>query len=213
VATACNYVENALYQTSHLVGSPLWPVHRLDTPTTGLLLFSKSSKECARLTKSFRARTVHKFYSLIAEAESPASPDLPPAGTLVTHWMDLSGTTAPKPIAFREDAANGFDKEAKLVIEDLRDLAPEAGEPEGLRRKLVMVKLLTGRTHQIRAQFGLLGWPLRNDVLYRPHFCRDTVEASGLDPFNPVLDLRCYRMQFEFKDHVFDVSVDPNVPK
>jgi len=70
------------------------------------------------------------------------------------------------------------------------------------------VKLLTGRTHQIRAQFAHLGWPLKNDTMYRKGYVREEAECTH-DVFNTNLKLRCFRVEFEFQGKHYDVQAPP----
>src|SRR5437763_12576104 len=56
-------------------------VHRLDKPTSGVLLFARTSKAAARLSEQFRAGAVEKVYWAVGEGELPQ-----PAGTL-EDWL------------------------------------------------------------------------------------------------------------------------------
>lgn len=122
-------------------------VHRLDQPVSGVVLFAKTSKAAARLSKQFRERTIRKVYRVLATGTpNQASMDL-------IHYLrkenSLKATVFPRPA--------GGAKKAELsytVIES----SPN--------RSLLSVTLRTGRFHQIRAQLAFIGHPVLGDVKY-----------------------------------------------
>jgi 23S rRNA pseudouridine1911/1915/1917 synthase len=205
IATNDNIIENALHQTSELIGQKLWSVHRLDHPTSGCLIFAKSSNACSVLNKSWAACT-KKYYSLLAQAERPDPPVLPIAGSKITHSMDTTARGVPKPISDKPEEERGIDKECSLILESYESLGTLPGS--NLPRAFAKVQLLTGRTHQIRTQFAQLGWPLEHDILYREGFDRDYCELNGIDYFDPDLSLRCYRLKFEYQGQQYDVELE-----
>jgi len=139
VAGSDNGVENATYLTSQHLNTPLWPVHRLDTPTTGLLILAKSSAACSSLGKSWSNGSVNKYYSVLAHANEKNPTPLPEPGTTVTHWMNFHDSEMPRPIQDDQDEAKGFDKHVALVLQDWKPIEPaETGEPMAL----CQVKLL-----------------------------------------------------------------------
>ncbi len=154
-----------------------------------------------------------KWYALVAHADSDRPELLPTPGTTVEHWMYLSERDAPKPIRRERDDAAGFDKDARLVVEGWQPLAPSLADGRALA--LVKVRLLTGRTHQIRAQMGLLGWSLENDLMFRSGFDKLRLQKAGVDIFSVPLALSCYRMRFSLRGELFDVEApacDANAP-
>jgi len=120
-------------------------VHRLDKDTSGLLVAAKNDLAYHGLVRQLKVRDVHRLYVAIAKGE------LKGAGTI-----DAPIGRSPndrKKMAVR--TADG--KEART-----RFLSLEAGEDASL----VMCKLDTGRTHQIRAHMAYIKHPLLGDDLY-----------------------------------------------
>ncbi|MCE5293392.1 MAG: RluA family pseudouridine synthase [Chlamydiales bacterium] len=131
----------------------LHPIHRLDKPTSGVVLFAKTSKALSRLQAMMRERKIEKTYLAICEGSV-----MPKTGTL-TH---------------------------NLVHDDHKAFVAPDGKPSILHYKvianikgnsLVSVDLVTGRYHQIRAQFHAIGHPVAGDKKYdsRQGFYQDTI--------------------------------------
>jgi RluA family pseudouridine synthase len=120
-------------------------VHRLDRPTSGLLVFARTSKSAARLSEAFRRREVEKRYLAIVEG----NPD--ETGSF-TDWLVRSGRHV--------RLANPQSKDARMASLSYRKLGT-SGEAA-----LVEVELKTGRKHQIRVQFAERGHPLVGDLRY-----------------------------------------------
>ena len=119
-------------------------VHRLDRPVGGIMVFAKTSKAAARLTKSFQNKKIDKRYLAIIHGR-----------------MDKEG----KLIDFIERKSNGnsiVSKNGKEAILTYKELDyNEDGDCS-----LVEVKLETGRHHQIRVQFASRGHYLLGDQRY-----------------------------------------------
>ena len=123
-------------------------VHRLDRPVGGLMVYARSRAAASVLSGQVRAGQMEKQYLAVLEGEAPAE-----AGEL-RDW--LARDTA----ARRTFAVPGPSKQARQAVLRYRLLARAGG------RSLVLVTLLTGRTHQIRAQFSSRGLPLAGDRKY-----------------------------------------------
>ena len=122
--------------------------HRLDRPTSGVVLFARTSKALERLSAAFREGNVHKTYwALIAEK--------PPAlsGTLV-HWLTRN---AEQNKSYAWEAPRPGAREARLSYRLLFSLE---------RYHLLEIELLTGRHHQIRAQLHAIGCHIKGDLKY-----------------------------------------------
>lgn len=123
-------------------------VHRLDRPTSGVMVFARTSKAAARLSEQIRTGEFEKTYLAVLTAAPQ-----PPAGEL-KHWL-VKDEAAHIARTAREGSAGA--KEARLAYETL-------SVKDGLC--LVRVRLLTGRFHQIRVQFAALGCAVYGDMKY-----------------------------------------------
>jgi len=120
--------------------------HRLDRPTSGLVVLAKTSKALARMNAVFSGRDIQKTYWAIVEGHVD-----PPSGRLVHHLV-RDGKTKKSFVSQRPDA-----QEAILRYEVL-----ETGD----RYSLVEIDLETGRHHQIRVQLQAIGHPIKGDLKY-----------------------------------------------
>lgn len=171
-ATLDNAVENAKYALERTLGIPLYTTHRLDIATRGLLLFAKSPRAQAGLNRRFAERKIEKIY--LAKSRSRVPP-----GHYV-HYMDRASRV---PRSIQEPFATGW-WDCRLQVEESGPL------PSGDHWH--RVRLITGRTHQIRAQFAALGSPLTGDPLYGG---REEEE----------LGLECAEMAFEWRGRLWRV--------
>lgn len=140
-------------------------VHRLDRPVQGVMVFAKSSKAAARLTKQIQNHEFQKHYLAI-----------------------INGNLKEKKGEFRdylEKLENGntvvtdskYGKEAILKYEVLKEIE---------NYSLVRIELITGRHHQIRVQFASRGYSLVGDQRYgiedKKQICLCSYQLSFLHP-------------------------------
>src|SRR5262245_10582031 len=123
-------------------------VHRLDKPTSGVLLFARTSKAAARLSEQFREGGVEKVYWAVVE-----KPLAVPAGTL-EDWL-RKDETAGRVEVVRPDAAG-----AKHAVVHYHQKATHGG------LALVELRPQTGRTHQLRVQLSERHHPIVGDFKY-----------------------------------------------
>lgn len=123
-------------------------VHRLDRPTSGILVFAKTSKALSRLNAIFHDRTVRKWYWAIVDQAPPQE-----EGDLV-HFL-LRTEKENKSRAFDEAGPNR--QEARLHYRI-------AGRTD--RYVLLELEIKTGRHHQIRAQLQAIGVHIKGDLKY-----------------------------------------------
>ena len=123
-------------------------VHRLDRPTSGIVVFAKSSKALVRLNKQFKLRTPKKTYWVIVSKKF-----LHKEGSL-THWMTRN-TKQNKSKAHADEVPNS--KFAELYFKSLKSFD---------NYRLLEVNLKTGRHHQIRAQLSAINFPIQGDLKY-----------------------------------------------
>ena len=181
-ATLDNYVENAAYILSQQLGYPVYVTHRLDVATHGLLILAKSAKAQAALNKQFAKRQVEKIYR--ARTSQPV-----PLG-LHTHWMNPE-SRVPKQIS-AQPVPGWWECQLEVL----------ASGPQTL------IRLITGKTHQIRAQFAAMGSAVDGDYVY----------GSKVPAREGQIDLECFGMNFRWlqKDLKIDRSLrtgpEPSVP-
>lgn len=149
VASAHEGEKHALAMLRAQLGRPrqeshLWPVHRLDRDTSGVLLFATSA--AIKETVSAAWASAEKTYLAIVEG-TPS----PAAGTIDQPLrMDSKG--------FR--AYVGAHAQAKAAVTHFQTIRSVK------QRTLLEVQLETGRQHQIRAHFAWLKHPVVGDVRY-----------------------------------------------
>jgi tRNA pseudouridine65 synthase len=128
----------ALNLTRNAIGQWVYPVHRLDRATSGVLVFALSPEHARTLQESFGGREVEKTYLALVRGKPPA------------HGVIDS------PMEKRE---GGPDVEA---ITEYRTLFVS----DVVRLSLVEARPLTGRRHQIRRHFRRINHPIAGDVRY-----------------------------------------------
>lgn len=122
--------------------------HRIDRNTSGLVLFAKDEETLAALTAAIRNHEIEKHYLCICLGS------VRPKSATLTHqlWKD-----AKRGRVYLSDVPQ---KGSKTAILQYRVLAERAG------LSLVEATLVTGRTHQVRAQMATAGFPLLGDEKY-----------------------------------------------
>ncbi len=145
----------ALQEARDLLGRHVYPVHRLDKPTSGALLFGLSPESARRLCDSFVAEDVEKRYLAV-----------------VRGWPPEEGAID-YPLAEVEDRMNGPRETGALqeALTHFRRLATtelpfQVGPHPTTRYALLEVSPRTGRRHQIRRHFKHLFHPLVGDTKY-----------------------------------------------
>jgi len=133
-------------------------VHRLDRPTSGLVVFSKTSKALPRLNKLFSEKKANKTYWAIVK-EAPSKIE----DTLI-HWLKRN------PKQNKSYAHLNEVEGSKKAVLDYR-----------LIKKLnsyflLEIDLKTGRHHQIRSQLTAIGCPIKGDLKYG--FSRSNKDGS-----------------------------------
>jgi len=123
-------------------------VHRLDRPTSGIVVFARTSKALSRLNKLFVERKTEKTYWAIVKNPPPKTED-----TLI-HFLRRNPKQN-KSYANSNEVPNS--KKAILRYRLIKKLD---------NYSLVEIDLKTGRHHQIRAQLTAIGCPIKGDLKY-----------------------------------------------
>lgn len=127
-------------------------VHRLDRPVGGLIVYAKSKRAAAALTKCIQERALKKTYLCVVHG-IPETPQ----GELIHYLKKKSGQN----LSLAVHANNEGAKMAKLSYQLL-----ESSTAKAEKCALLQVDLETGRHHQIRVQMSTVGLPLWGDSKY-----------------------------------------------
>ncbi|MCJ8008215.1 RluA family pseudouridine synthase [Lederbergia wuyishanensis] len=127
-------------------------VHRLDRPVGGIMVFAKTSKAASRLSDVIRRQTMDRRYIAVVRGTPPRKKGV------LEHYLYKDQR---KNIVYTVPSTHKEGKKAILeyeVIEQNGDLS------------LLAVRILTGRSHQIRVQLSASGCPLFGDQKYGQAF-------------------------------------------
>ncbi|SFC31771.1 23S rRNA pseudouridine1911/1915/1917 synthase [Zunongwangia mangrovi] len=123
-------------------------VHRLDRPTSGIVLFSKTSKALPRLNKLFQQKEAKKTYWAVVKNRPPKDKDV------LVHYLKRNPKQN-KSFAHKNEVPDS--KKAILEYRILKELN---------NYFLLEIDLHTGRHHQIRSQLSAIGCPIKGDLKY-----------------------------------------------
>ncbi len=163
--TVDNLHENAAYQLSQHLQTPIYVTHRLDVATQGILFLAKAKTTQREFNLALQQGRVEKTY--VAQVQG----DLAFTG-LVEHYMEPS---AYLPKRLSKIPVNGWQKclleilsyQRRSSIPSTKKMMSQESPTEGKEFITeVHIRLITGRTHQIRAQLANLGYPILGDPLY-----------------------------------------------
>ncbi|MHA6696529.1 RluA family pseudouridine synthase [Chryseobacterium sp. A301] len=179
-------IKNFIKVRDHKPGNVfLGLVHRIDRPTSGLVIYAKTSKALSRLTQMVKNREIRKTYWAVVPKAG-----IEDSGELI-HYLKKNEKNN-KAIVFPREAPGA--KEAILSYRVHTLLA---------NYMLLEVDLKTGRHHQIRAQLSKIGVPIKGDLKY------------GSPRSNPDGGIHLHARQLEFVHPVTkeQVTITAEVPK
>jgi len=175
--------EFALQQLRNQVGYHVYPTHRLDRKTSGVLLFAKSSEANSAMQKRFAAREVQKTYLALVRG----------------HTADEGEIDYPL------SNENNKAKEARTLYTTKHkfDIPLPFGKHKTSRYSLVELKPLTGRFHQLRKHMAHIFHPIIGD---RPHGCNKQnklwKEQFGMD----TMLLHASQLEFSINGHSINIE-------
>ena len=149
------YIKNKYNKPGNVY---LGVVHRLDRPTSGIVLFAKTSKALPRLNKLFAEKKATKTYWALVKNKPPKTEDQ------LVNWLKKNPKNN-KSTAYDKEIVNS--KKAILNYKIIKRLD---------NFFLLEIDLETGRHHQIRSQLSKIGCPIKGDLKYG--FDRSNRDAS-----------------------------------
>ncbi len=142
------------------------PMHRLGRGTTGLTLFALTEAARRAIQDDWQSRRVRKHYLAVAQGITPERQLIRTPIGPVPHPL-LGSVHAAKP--------DGRPSESELIR------LAVAGENTCAPKSVVLVRIATGRPHQIRIHLASIGHPLAGDPLFLPggHPAPDSTAVPG----------------------------------
>ncbi len=182
-------------QTLHAqLGTPVYPVHRIDRPTSGLLMFALDHEAMVALKRKFEACELTKTYWAIVRGHSPQE-------GLIDHPLrKLNDFKGPNKHEASQEAQTAFTTLAQS------ELPYSTGRYDSTRYSLVQLHPKTGRRHQLRRHLDHIHHPIIGDTRHgdntlnlilreRYDFIRLMLAATRLEFTHPfteeAIDIQC----------------------
>ncbi|MFD2602899.1 RluA family pseudouridine synthase [Flavobacterium suzhouense] len=157
-------------------------VHRLDRPTTGIVLFARTSKALTRLNELFKNRETKKTYWAVVKNKPSQK-----SATLV-HYLKRNEKTNTSKAHIKEVPDS---KQASLDYTIIKELNNYTA---------LEINLHTGRHHQIRSQLSAIGSPIKGDLKY------------GFDRSNPDGGIHLHARKLKFIHPVSKENIEITAP-
>lgn len=160
-------------------------LHRLDRPVAGVMVFAKTSKCASRISLQIRERKMDKRYRTVVRGVPEKSEE-----TLCSYIV--KDETQNQVTVYQAGKAGALPPNAKEGVLSYRKVGEALRDGPGGPRRLALleVHLITGRSHQIRAQLSDAGFPVLGDRKYGPddHFYRGEIclESFSLSFLHPI---------------------------
>ena len=160
-------------------------VHRLDRPTSGIVVFARTSKALERLNKMFSERETQKTYWAVVKNRPPEN-----EATLI-HFINRNEKNNTSKAHLKEVTNS---KKASLHYKIIKELNSYF---------VLEIELHTGRHHQIRAQLQAINCPIKGDLKY------------GFDRSNPDGGIHLHAQKLTFihpvsKENITLIAPTPN---
>ncbi|GAA4757798.1 MULTISPECIES: RluA family pseudouridine synthase [Flavobacterium] len=157
-------------------------VHRLDRPTTGIVVFARTSKALERLNKMFSERETQKTYWAVVKNKPPKQEDN------LVHFLKRNQQSNTSKAHLKEVPDS---KKASLDYKIIAELKSYFA---------LEINLHTGRHHQIRSQLSAIGCPIKGDLKY------------GFDRSNPDGGIHLHARKLKFIHPVTKESIEIIAP-
>ena len=123
-------------------------VHRLDRPTSGIIVFARTSKALTRLNELFKNRETQKTYWAVVKNKPPKDHDK------LVHFLKRNEKNNTSKAHLKEVPDSKVASLDYTIIKELNNYFA------------LEINLHTGRHHQIRAQLASIGCPIKGDLKY-----------------------------------------------
>lgn len=177
--TVDNLKENLWLDLQSQLKMALFPTHRLDVPTSGLIVFTKNYEAQVKFQNLLKEKKVDKVYQAVVAAPGPEL-------GMHEHYMEKT-RYAPKTV-MDVHRPNTQVCQLKILNKEIQN-----------DKARLEIELITGRTHQIRAQLSFLGFPILGDSLYADFDSRIQDE---------VIQLRCISLSFPWENEVLKCELN-----
>jgi len=162
-------------------------VHRLDRPTTGIVVFARTSKALSRMNELFSNRETQKTYWAVVKNKPEKSQDK------LVHYIKRNEKNNTSKAHINEVPDSKLASLEYKIIKELTNYTA------------LEIELHTGRHHQIRAQLAAIGSPIKGDLKY------------GFDRSNPDggIHLHARKLVFQHpvtKENIEIIAPTPNDP-
>ncbi|MEV0356943.1 RluA family pseudouridine synthase [Nocardia sp. NPDC050697] len=188
--------DTDLVELAQAAGETLYPVHRIDKVTSGLVLLARELAAHGPLTRQFAARTAVKSYLAVVTGA-----ELPDDGVIELP-LGIGRKNRVRIAAPREAIKRSGDR---WSVDD-KDVLPGKNYPSTTHfrtvqrqgeRALLAIRPITGRRHQIRVHFAWIGHALVGDPLF---------DKSGTEPRTA---LHSWKLRLEHDPEPLDLTADP----
>lgn len=129
--------------------APVYLIHRIDRPASGVVLLAKTKKAAAHLNQQFAERTVDKTYLALVKKEQVKEKEE------LVHFLYSDPRANKSRVASKQENQDYQRAEMAYTLME-----------KGKELDLLQIALRTGRHHQIRAQLAAIGAPIRGDNKY-----------------------------------------------
>jgi 23S rRNA-/tRNA-specific pseudouridylate synthase len=165
--------------------------HRLDRGTSGIVLIARNQRALRRFGDQFHHRVVQKFYLAWVAGEIES---------VDTLWSDYVRKVDDQPLV---EIVSAETSGAKLAEMQVQKIASHEGQ------SLALIRLLTGRMHQIRIQFASRGMPVVGDEQYGSSIRLSDDEDVRLRPQG----LHALRLEFRHPQTAVSTSATAPIPE
>jgi len=184
----------------------VYPVHRLDQPTSGIVLFGLTSQSAAALVEQFTHRRIHKCYQAVVLGHPPSSGsiDIPLTASEGPAGTDSSTLTQSTPV-----------RKAKTTYQTLAHFEPSWSNLGYDQWQLSLIEATphTGRWHQIRRHLTSIGHPILGDRRHGNQRYNDAVVSLGPTNQNDRMMLHASYVQFRHPTtgELMELRCDPDL--